>query len=134
MQKGIPFKVLIVLATVFIPNACLVSQVNPDSQISDSPSSIIGFNHIGISVKNLDVMLSFYQNATGFEVVKRETISHSKTADRLYDVNDIAFETATLKGPQYAFGAYCLFQSKTSCHNKNATQRTGHDTHLLSIT
>jgi len=80
-------------------SSCVTSQVDPKAKISDSQSSIIGFNHIGISVTDLDRMLAFYQDATGFELIKREKISNSLSADLLLDVEGISIETATLKGP-----------------------------------
>lgn len=99
MLKTNAFHLLILLIIFIIPNGCAVSQVNPKSQISDSPTSIVGFNHIGISVQNLDAMLSFYQKATGFDLIKREKISRSKVADKLFGINQVSYETAILKGP-----------------------------------
>ncbi len=93
------FKQIILLLILSHAATYLFSQVNPDARISDTPTSIVGFNHIGISVPNLDEMLSFYQEATGFEVVKREKVSRSKNADLLLGMNGISYESATLKGP-----------------------------------
>ena len=77
----------------------LHAQNKRNVNIKDSPTTIIGFNHIGISVKNLDAMVDFYQKATGFEVMKREKVRHSKTADILYGKKGMAYETVTLKAP-----------------------------------
>ena len=92
-------KNIVLILVALLITGCARSQVNPQSKISDTPTSIIGFNHIGISVNDLDEMLSFYQEATGFELVKREKISQSKNADLLFDTPNISYETATLKGP-----------------------------------
>ena len=80
-------------------SGCVSSQVSPDAKISNTPTSILGFNHIGISVQDLDTVLPFYQKATGFDIVKREKISKSKNAALLYGVSDLSYETVTLKGP-----------------------------------
>jgi len=99
MQRIRLFPIVILLIVAIFPTSCLVSQAVPSSQISDSPTSIIGFNHIGISVQNLDKILPFYLKSTGLEVVKRETVSHSKNADLLFGVEGITYETVTLKAP-----------------------------------
>ena len=99
MQKNNSFSIAILLIITLLPFNCVLSQAVPSSQISDSPMTIIGFNHIGISVKNLEAILPFYLQATGLEVVKREKISHSKNADLLFGVKGIAYETVTLKAP-----------------------------------
>lgn len=92
-------QLIILLSIACLPISCTVSQVVPSSKISDSPTTIIGFNHIGISVQNLDEVLSFYLKATGFELVKREKISQSKSANILFGLQDLSYETATLMGP-----------------------------------
>lgn len=92
-------QIIILLSLACIPISCTVSQVVPSSEISDSPTTIIGFNHIGLSVQDLDEVLSFYLEATGFELVMREKISHSKSADALFGLQDLSYETAILMGP-----------------------------------
>lgn len=74
-------------------------QAVPSSKIEDTPTSIVGFNHIGISVQNLAEILPFYLKATGLEVVKREKVSNSENADILFGEKGIAYETVTLKAP-----------------------------------
>jgi len=97
------FYVLLVLAILLVVFAGLIqrrlTQLAPSPTIKDSPTSIIGFNHIGISVKDLDPMVSFYKDATGFEVVKRFKIEKDSIANRLFNQSNISFETAILKGP-----------------------------------
>lgn len=88
---------LIIIVT--LPYCSVISQVNPSSHIAETPTTIVGFNHIGISVQYLDEMLPFYQKATGFDLIKREKISKSKVVDTLFGVTGLSFETATLKGP-----------------------------------
>ncbi len=100
-------------------------QVNPKAQISDSPSSIIGFNHIGISVQNLDEMVKFYQEATGFEIVKREKINHSKNASLLLGVENISYETVTFKAPNMLLELTEYSNQQNSKINKMPPQGPG---------
>lgn len=99
MRIGSLFSITVFLIVGLLTSNFAVSQVLSSSQISDSPTSIVGFNHIGISVQNLDAILPFYLQATGLEVVKREKVSHSKNADLLFGVHGIAYETVVLKAP-----------------------------------
>jgi len=71
----------------------------PSPRIADSPTSIIGFNHIGISVKNLDEMLAFYQRATDYKLLKRKAVGATEAVETLYGEKGIQYETAILKGP-----------------------------------
>ena len=50
-------------------------EINPNALITDSPTTLMGINHIGLSVIDLDAALAFYQGVTGFELLRRERIS-----------------------------------------------------------
>jgi len=76
-----------------------LTQLKPSPTIKESPTSIIGFNHIGLVVKDLDKMLHFYQEATNFELLKREKISGSEAANKLFNKDSVSYEIATLKSP-----------------------------------
>lgn len=89
-------------------------EVNPDANIRDTSTTIIGMNHIGLSVKDLDKVLAFYQEATGFELVSRMTVSQNKDADVLFGRPDIAYEVAVLKAPNM------LLELIEFEHNKDA--------------
>ena len=78
-------------------------EVDKTASIKDTNTTIIGINHIAISVKDLDKVLDFYTQATGFEVIKRETVKDSVVADHLYGVKGVEYETATLKAPNMLF-------------------------------
>ncbi len=65
----------------------------------DSPTTFIGFNHIGISVLDLDGMVDFYQNATDYQVVKRYKVENDYAANKLFDHDSMVYEMAILKGP-----------------------------------
>lgn len=75
------------------------TRINPKPTIAESPTSIIGFNHVGITVLDLDKMLAFYQNATGFELLEKTSVSQNAAADQLYGQEGISYEIAVLKGP-----------------------------------
>ena len=95
-------------------NSAANIEVNPAANIRDTNTSIIGLNHIGLSVKDLDKELAFYREATGFELVSRETVSQNKDADRLFGRQDIAYEVAVLKAPNM------LLELTEFEHNKDA--------------
>jgi catechol 2,3-dioxygenase-like lactoylglutathione lyase family enzyme len=75
----------------------LISQTTPQPGLKDAPNSIMGFNHIGIVVQDLEKMVAFYQAATGFELVKREKVAGSAAADIVYNEKGISYETVTFK-------------------------------------
>ena len=78
-------------------------EIVPEATIADSPTTLMGVNHIGLSVKDLDKSLAFYQKATGFEVVYRETVTGNVAADKLFGISGIEYETAVLKAPNMLF-------------------------------
>lgn len=87
---------LIVLAGLIYSR---IDQLRPSPTILDSPTSFIGFNHIGISVLDLNKMVKFYQDATGFELVEQISIENNTIADQVFGIDSIAYQTAVLKGP-----------------------------------
>lgn len=89
-------------------------EVDKKATIKDTNTTIMGVNHIGISVVDLDKVLAFYQNASGFELIKRETVKGSTTADKLYGYEGIEYEVAILKAPNM------LFELTAFKHNHDA--------------
>jgi hypothetical protein len=57
----------------------------------------LGINHIGLLVKELDIVLAFYQGVSGFKLVSRETIRNSYTADKLFGHEGIECGVAILE-------------------------------------
>ena len=78
-------------------------EIDPDATIADSPTTLIGVNHIGLSVKDLDGALAFYQQASGYKVVHRETVSKSAAADKLFGMDGVEYEIAVLEAPNMLF-------------------------------
>jgi catechol 2,3-dioxygenase-like lactoylglutathione lyase family enzyme len=99
MKKKWLFQIVIFLNLFLLLTGTAFCQVDPNSRISDSPTSIIGFNHIGLSVQNLREMVKFYEEATGFEIVKREKVNRSKNASLLLGIDTLSYETVTFKAP-----------------------------------
>lgn len=92
---------LIVLITSYGLIQRRLTQLAPSPTIAETPTSIIGFNHIGLVVKDLDKMLDFYQSATNFELISREKISGNAAANKLYNNDNISYEIARLKSPNF---------------------------------
>jgi catechol 2,3-dioxygenase-like lactoylglutathione lyase family enzyme len=90
-------------------------EIDENASIKDTTTTIMGVNHIGLSVKNLDEALSFYQKATGFELIKREKVTASAHTDTLYGQEALSYEIAILKAPNM------LFELTEFSVNKNAT-------------
>ncbi len=78
-------------------------EIDKTATIKDTKTTIMGINNIGLSVKNLDQALAFYQQATGFEVIKREKVFANSQSDTLYGGEDLEYEVATLKAPNMLF-------------------------------
>lgn len=78
-------------------------EIDPEATIHDSPTTLMGVNHIGLSVKDLDATLAFYQSVTNFELIHRETVSNSQAADELFGVDNVEYEIAVLEAPNMLF-------------------------------
>ena len=78
-------------------------EIDPAATITDSPTTLIGVNHIGLSVRDLDRALAFYQQASGYEVIYREIVSNSAAADKLFGMEGVEYEIAVLEAPNMLF-------------------------------
>lgn len=78
-------------------------EIDPSASIKDTTTTILGINHIGLSVKNLDKALAYYQKATNFSLIKREKVAGNNNANALFGVPDIEYERAVLKAPNMLF-------------------------------
>lgn len=98
--KRIFFLLLILLLVfgVYVYRTAM-SRLQPRPSMKDTPTTFIGFNHIGLSVKNLDEMVDFYQSATDYEVIKRYTVQEDVSADELYNMDSVSFTKVILRGP-----------------------------------
>ncbi len=105
--------IVILIAGIYIGSK-LYTRLYPSPTIKDSATTFIGFNHIGITVLDLDEMLDFYTRATGYPVSQRITIKENEAADELYGKTGIAFERAILKGPN-------MLLELTEFHNQTDT-------------
>ena len=90
------------------------AMVDEAASVRDSSTTVLGVNHIGLSVKDLDNTLAFYRNATNFELVKREKVSQNTDADLLFGRQGVEFEMAMLKAPNM------LLELIEFEHNKDA--------------
>ena len=94
---------LIASAAMLLSAHGMAIEIDPDSTIYDSPTTLLGINHIGLSVKDLDTVLPFYQGVSGFKLVSRETIRNNPAADKLFGHAGIEYEVAILEAPNMLF-------------------------------
>ncbi len=92
-------------------------QIDPNATIYDSPTTLLGVNHIGLSVKDLDATLSFYQDATGYNLIHRESVANNPAAEKLFGTSDVRYEIAVLEGPNM------LLEFIEFAHNANKPER-----------
>ena len=89
-------------------------EIDPNASIADSPTSILGINHIALSVKDLDSILEFCQSASDFKLIRRETVRNSSAADKLFGHESIAYEVAVLEAPNMLFELTAFSHTGTS--------------------
>ena len=97
------FKSLAVISLSMTISPAGAIEIDKTATIKDTKTTIMGINHIGLSVKNLDQALAFYKQATGFELIKREKVFANSHSDALYGGESLEYEVATLKAPNMLF-------------------------------
>lgn len=101
------------LAACFFAFQVHAYEINPEATIFDSPTTLMGINHIGLSVRDLDAALEFYQSVADFKLVRRETIANNSAANRLFGHENVDYEIAVLEAPNM------LFELIEFSHNRN---------------
>jgi catechol 2,3-dioxygenase-like lactoylglutathione lyase family enzyme len=107
------FQFLSLLIFITCGSSAMAYEIDPAATISDSPTTLLGVNHIGLSVRDLDAALEFYQAASGFKVISRETVRNSEAADKLLGRDNVEYEVAVLEAPNM------LFELVEFSHNRN---------------
>ncbi|MEM1246071.1 MAG: VOC family protein [Acidobacteriota bacterium] len=77
-------------------------EIDPKATIENSPTTLLGVSHIGLSVKDLGAVLPFYQEATRFELLRRGTLS-GPAADALFARPGVEADVAVLRAPNMLF-------------------------------
>ena len=77
-------------------NARAELKIDPDATIHDSPTTLMGINHIGLSGQRSGWDTGFLQSVSGFELVSRQSVRNSAAADQLFGVEGVAYEIAVL--------------------------------------
>ena len=90
---------LMLIMTTF---SCQTQEASEEVLLPDS-SSIFAINHIGLSVRDLDQMLDFYQGVCGFKVLSQEVISGDLASAKLLGEKDVSFKKAVLQAPNMLF-------------------------------
>ena len=116
-RKGFPVYLLGTLISTLCVSLSLAYEIDSDANIHDSTASLLGINHIGLSVQDLDATLDFYLTATNFKLVKREVVANNNDADRLFGRKGVAYERAVLEAPNM------LFELTEFSHNRETPMR-----------
>ncbi|MFT4888849.1 MAG: catechol 2,3-dioxygenase-like lactoylglutathione lyase family enzyme [Pseudohongiellaceae bacterium] len=101
------------ISSAVFTSASIAYEIDPDATISDSSASLMGVNHIALSVRDLDASLEFYQKASGFKLVRREVVRSNSAADKLYGREGVEYEVAVLEAPNM------LFELTEFSHNRD---------------
>jgi len=99
VSKSVLLIVALSVALYFFMQPASPVDVDKTATVADANTSVIGLNHIGLSVRNLDAALAFYQGATQFELLRRESVSANDQASKLFGQDNISYQIAVLKGP-----------------------------------
>ena len=102
------------LSSVLFASWSIAYEIDPNATIQDSPASLLGVNHIGLSVRDLDASLNFYLEATDFRLVRREVVRSNSAADKLFGHDGVDYEIAVLEAPNM------LFELIEFSHNRGA--------------
>jgi catechol 2,3-dioxygenase-like lactoylglutathione lyase family enzyme len=95
------------------------------ASIVDTSTTIKGVHHIGLSVKELEPMLNFYQASTGFKLIERKTVSDNPAANTIYGQADIKFEYAVLESSTMRLELYQFATEENSIQNNMPVQGPG---------
>ena len=106
--------VLLFVGGIYVYNQAM-ARLAPRPSMLDSPTSLLGFHHIGLSVRDLDTMIEFYRSATDYEVVKSFTVSDHQQFNQLYGMDSVSFRRAILQGPNM------LLELTEFAHNRDRT-------------
>ena len=98
-KSFVPSLLLSAVSSILFATQSIAYEIDPDATLSDSSASLMGINHIGLSVRDLDASLDFYQRASGFKLVRREVVRGSSAADKLFGHEGIEYEVAVLEAP-----------------------------------
>lgn len=109
----LPTLLLSLVASALVTAQALAYEIDIDATIHDSSASLIGVNSIGLSVRDLDAALAFYQEGSGYKLIRREVVKNSSAADRLFGRDSIEYEIAVLEAPNM------LFELIEFSHNRN---------------
>ncbi len=111
------------LTMAFGPTAAAAQQVPVDPIYIQQTTTIIGVNHVGMTINDLDSSVEFYQGAMG---LKRHG-SSKKLGPALRGaglVKDIRVQTVTLKGPN-SFLRLMEFEHSVSAHKNGVLPAYG---------
>ncbi|MBX2870687.1 MAG: VOC family protein [Saprospiraceae bacterium] len=102
-MKYFLYSAMICLGLILVTTTYSCQQEPKEEAVQPDSSSIFAINHIGLTVRNLDRMLAFYQGVCGFKVLSRQVIGSDIVSAKLLGINDVSFKKVVLQAPNMLF-------------------------------
>ena len=82
--------------------SCQTQEATEETVVPDS-AAIFAINHIGLTVRDLDQMVDFYQGVCGFKVLSKQQIGSDVASAKLLGIKDVSFKKVVLQAPNMLF-------------------------------
>lgn len=102
-MKYVLCSVLSCIALISILTTSGCKQESQEEAVIPDSSGIFAINHIGLTVRDLDQMLAFYQGVCGFKVLGKQIIGSDMASSKLLGIKDVSFEKVVLQAPNMLF-------------------------------
>lgn len=90
------------LILLLMHSSCQTQEATGEIVIPDS-SAIFAINHIGLTVRDLDRMVNFYQQVCGFKVLSQQQIGSDMASAKLLGIKNVSFKKVVLQAPNMLF-------------------------------
>lgn len=103
-MKSLFYSSMLYLGLVLaLANVGCQTQEQTEEIIVPDSSTIFAINHIGLTVRDLDKMVNFYQDVCGFKVLSQQKIGSDIASAKLLGIKDVSFKKVVLQAPNMLF-------------------------------
>lgn len=89
--------------TLAITTFSCQTQEPAEEVLTRDSSTIFAINHIGLTVRDLDQMVNFYQGVCGFKVLSQQKIGSDVASSKLLGIKNVSFKKVVLQAPNLLF-------------------------------